>query len=340
MFENNTNENGNEIRDWEREFLAGHRWGRLKLWFPENRISLDSEKVTSELAHLKNLWNKVQPLDNSGKDILKSIIALEVCNWNLEKSILSICKAIGEKKSPALPIGHLNSITSERWKNLWAYYLTLRNWLPFDRVNGYELLQDFCDPAKLVRRKIFELLGERSRLKELYVERICLLFEFWLGGYWTERHPQIIAHYAAVRAIEEEILKKDPQSQILKAMKFDGDGRLNPCHHKAFRRYDIIISSIGAGKWRATMPRKGIDGLERAYLLNRYLVAIESWIKGNKENNEQDEDKLFEKIQFVLGEPDDTKIFLASLLISLLRPQQMAAKHLAEKRIKNLMGKK
>ncbi len=328
-------ENEEDIQDWEREFLANHRWGRLKLWFPENHISLDSEMVSSELAHLKSLWNKVQPLDKSGKDILKSIIALEICNWNLENSILSICRAIGENKSPTLAIGHLNSVTSGRWKNLWAYYLALRDWLAFGSINGYDIFHNLCDPDGLVKEKISVLLSERIGLKELYVERLCLLFEFWLGGHnLLEKNPQKIAHHSAVRAIEEEILKKDPQSLILKAMKFDGDGRLNPCNHKAFRRYDIIISSIGAGKWRATIPRKGTDGLERAALLDRYLLAIESWIKDNKKINEQDEDKLFEKIHNFLGEPDDTKIFLASLLVSLLQPQQMAAKQLGEKRIK------
>jgi hypothetical protein len=322
-------------QDWEKEILANHRWGRLRMWFPGDHEFFDDRTVSSELANLKNLWNKAQPLDNSGKDILKSIIALEICNWNLENSILSICKAIGEKKSPTLSIGHLNSITSKRWKNLWAYYLALRNWLAFRRKNGYDVFYNLCDPDGLVKEKISVMLNERNGLKELYVERLCLLFEFWLGGHNTlGKNPQRIAHNAAVRVIEEEILKKDPQNLILKAMKFDGDGRLNPCNHKAFLRYDIIISSIGAGKWRATMPRKGTDGIERAALLDRYLLAIESWIKGNKENNKQDEDKLFEKIHNVLGEPDDTKLFLASLLISLLRPQQMAAKQLAEKRIK------
>lgn len=336
MVLNNYNGKEETLQDWEKEFLADHRWGRLKMWFPKNHISLDSETVTSELTHLRTLWNKIQPLDQAGENILKSIIALEICNWNLEKSIFNICKAIGEKKSPTIPIGHLNSITSERWKKVWAYYLALRNWLLFKRINGYEVLQNLCDPDRLVMEKISKLLGERNELKELYVERLCLLFKFWLGGYTTlEKHPQMITHHAAVRAIEEKILKKDPDNIILKSMKFEGDGRLQPCNHKAFRRYDIIISSIGGGKWRATIPRKGTDGLERAALLDKYLLAIESWIKDKKKIDEYYLENLYEKIYSLLREPDDTKIFLASLLVSLLRPQQIAARQLAKKRIKH-----
>ncbi|MFX0031005.1 MAG: hypothetical protein ACFE8B_17455, partial [Candidatus Hermodarchaeota archaeon] len=140
---------------------------------------------------------------------------------------------------------------------------------------------------------------------------------------------------AAVKAIEEEILKEDPENDILVAMKFEGDGRLQPCNHKAFRRYDIIISSIGGGKWRAAMPRRGTDGLERADLLDKYLLVIESWIENKKDIDEYYIDDLYKKIYSLLREPDETKTFLASLLVSLLQPQQMAAKQLAEKRIKN-----
>ncbi|MFX1575357.1 MAG: hypothetical protein ACFFB0_21690, partial [Promethearchaeota archaeon] len=313
--------------------FANHRWGRIKIWFPENHVSFDSERVSNEYLILRNLWNKAHPLDQPGKDILKSILDLEICNWNLENSIMSICKAIGENIAPTIPIGHLKSITSERWNKLWAYYLALRSWLPSLKSYGYESLQNICDPDKSVKKKIYELLDEHDSLKELYVERFCLLLEFWIGNYYFKKSPQLIAHQAAVNAIEKEILRKNPDNLILKAMKSEGDGRLQPCNHKAFHRYDIIISSIGANKWRAIMPRKGTDGLERAALLDKYLQAIGSWIKDYKKIEEGDGDNLFQKIRTLLGEPDNKKIFLASLLILLLRPQGIAAKLLAEKRI-------
>ena len=338
MLSNSFDENDGELQDWEKELFADHRWGRIKIWFPEDHVSFESERVSNEHIILRNLWNKAQPLDQAGKDILKSIIDLEICNWNLENSIMSICKAIGENKAPKIPIGHLKSITIERWKKIWAYYLALRIWLPSLGINGYEILQNLCDPDRSVKKKIYELLDERNRLKELYVERICLMIEFWIGGYYSGESPQLIAHRAAVKAIEKEILNKNPDSLILKALKSEGDGRLQPCNHKAFHRYDIIISSVGAGKWRATIPRKGTNGLKRAALLEPYLQAIRSWIKDYKNNEEGDGDKLFQKINTLLGEPNDKKKFLASLLISLLQPQQIAAKLLAEKRIKETNG--
>ncbi len=332
MFSNNSDKKREEIQDWERELLANHRWGRFKKWFPGEQISLDSKTASKEHAHLKNLWNKAQPLDQSCKDTLNSIIALEICNWNFENSIMNLCSAIGRKEKPTLAIGHYMSITDERWKQIWAYYLILRNWLPCEGINGYEVILNSCDPDKRIQKHILNLLGERDKLKELYVEYFCLLLESWIGIYFEKQVPQKIAHDAAVLAITKEIRKIEPKSSILKSIK-----RLKlplPCNHKAFRHYDIIISSIGANKWRATIPQRGTDGLERAALLDKYLSILEMWIKGYKRINEQYEDRLINNIHNLLGEPDDTKIFLVSLLISLLRPQQMAAKHLAEKRLK------
>jgi hypothetical protein len=326
-----------EIReDWEREFLANHRWGRLKMWFPNDPNLFNDKVISSELAKLRNLWDKIKPVKQTTKNIIQSISALEICNWNLENSIINICRAIGKKESPTLLIGHLKSITSDRWKEVWAYYLSLCKWLTKGIVNGYNVIHKYCDPEGIVLEKISTLLGERSRLKELYVERLCLLFEFWLSGYnISEKHPQMITHSAAVKVIEEEILKNDPEGLILKAMKFEGDGRLQPCNHKAFRRYDIIISSIGAGKWRAIIPMEGIDGLKRAAILEKYLFAIETWTKENRENDIKGKDMVFKEIHNLLGKPDNTKIFLATLLVSLLRPQQIAAEQLALSRSQN-----
>ena len=117
-------------------------------------------------------------------------------------------------------------------------------------------------------------------------------------------------------------------------MKSDGDGRLQPCNHKTFRRYDLIISSIGAGIWRAVMPRRGTDGLERARTLEQYLAPIETWIRGTKSSGESKESGLCARIHTSLGAQDTVKQFLASLLVSLLRSQQVAAKMLAESRMK------
>ena len=247
---------------------------------------------------------------------------------------MSLCEAIGNKTMSKLKIGHAYSMTDERWKEIWTYYLSLKRWLPSaDRFTGYEALLGICDPEGIVQKHVSNMLGEATKLKQLYVERFCLNLEYWLGGFFPDGSPQLKAYEAAVEKIEKEISNLDPEPEILKWMKLDGKkGWIEVCHHKAFRRFDIHISSIGAGKWHGAMPLRGTDGVERAATLEKYLFPIEAWIKGLTSPAGSPDTALFERIHDLLGESDDEKLFLASLLVSLLRPQQIAARKRAEKR--------
>jgi len=326
-----------ERLDWEQELLADHRWGRLRKWLPESYGPVDEKRISNEHTRLKKLWENAQPITKAAQDILRSIIALEICNWNLEESIMSLCKAIGTKTPPRLRIGHSYSITEERWKRVWAYYLTLRKWLPSKgRFTGYETLLKICDPDGVIQEHVLNMLGNSTELKQLYVERFCLNLEHWLGGYYPEKSPQMKAYEAAVQKLENEISKLDHDSELLEWMRMDGRrGWIELCHHKAFRRFDIHISSIGSGKWRKDMPLRRIDGLERAETVEKYLFAIEAWINGVETSQNAPDKAVFQSIHELLGEKDDTKLFLASLLVSLLRPQQLAARQRAERRARS-----
>ncbi|MFC1735715.1 hypothetical protein ACFL1X_06325 [Candidatus Hydrogenedentota bacterium] len=185
------------------------------------------------------------------------------------------------------------------------------------------------DPEGEIRKHITEMLGSRTELKELYVERFCLCLERQLRVRVPRESPLLAGHLAATAAIEAEIEKRDPGGEILNAMKGDGMGRLQPCSHKAFRRYDIILSSIGCGKWRGTMPMRGTDGFERVENLKQYLDAINSWIEKKKETERPSPQST--EIRSSLGEPNKTKMFLASLLVSLLQAQAIAAEKRAER---------
>ena len=94
------------------------------------------------------------------------------------------------------------------------------------------------------------------------------------------------AHANAVTIIEQEITQHEAESQILKSMQEYSEGEfvayinLELCHHKFFRRLDIIISSIGTGKWREGMPIRGTDGFCRADLTDSYVEAMRAWTQG------------------------------------------------------------
>ena len=320
MAESNSTKNPDVREVWEQEVLARHRWGQ------------HGDRATDEHKRLKRLWEAAQPPSENCNSIIEQIAALEICNWNLEESILALCGAIGTKEPTTLSIGHLASVSEERWNRVWAYYLTLRNWLPSEGRSGYEFLLKKCDPENKIQNHIVSMLGNRDELKELYVERLCLCLEYWLGGLLPTESAQLKAHSAAILSVENEIRRLNPVSKILNAVELEGDGRLQPCNHKAFRRYDIIISSIGAGKWRAVMPMRGTNGFERAATLERFLLPIEAWIDSRSKKGESKDDELFYKIHSLLGKPDNVKLFLASLLVSFLRAQQLAAQKRAESR--------
>ncbi len=330
-----------ELQEWERELLANHRWGRLRKWLPERDASVYDERISGEHARLRSLWEKAQPLTQPCQDILRSTIALEICNWNLEESIMSLCKAIGSKTSPDLRIGHNYSITDERWRKVWAYYLTLRRWLPSKgRFTGYETLLKVCDPEGKVQKHVLGMLGESTELKQLYVERFCLNLEYWLGGFFPDGSPQLEGYKAAVERLEDQISKLNPDPEVLEWMRLDGKrGWIEICHHKAFRRFDINISSIGSGKWRGAIPLRGTDGVERAATLEKYLSPIEAWINCLPSSDDAPDKAVCDRIHRLLGEIDDTKLFLASLLVSLLRSQQIGARQRAERRQRQKGGR-
>jgi hypothetical protein len=304
---------------WEEEVLAGHRWGR------------HGEKAVTEHFRLRQLWAAAQPMNNDTRRIMDQIAALEICNWKLVESIVALCDAIGEGRPAKMNIGHHASITEDRWRLVSQYYAALRGWLARDRTGSYATLVKRFDPSEEIQKHVSDMLEEPDELKELYVERFCLCLERWQKGWLSPQSLLLCGHRAAATALEDEIRKRDPDDRILNAMAGDGDGRLQPCSHKALRRYDIIISSIGCGKWRGAMPARGTDGFERADVVARYLDPVCAWIEKGQEAHVASQPGR--TIIPLLGEPDGMKRFLASLLVSLLRAQETSARARAEGRI-------
>lgn len=302
---------------WQQEVLAHHRWGQH-----------GSTRAEEELEHLQPLWEAIQPVQEKVHRITSQILALEICNWRLEESLLVLCAAIGKNGLAEMAIGHYASITEERWKDVWRYYAALRGWLSSGPPDGYASLRAFFDPVGEEKERIARMLGRKDELKELYVERVCLCLERWLRGWLPWDSVLLGGHKAAVEKTEDAIGARDPNGEILDALRMDGDGRLQPCNHKAFRRYNIIVSSIGCGKWRGAMPECGTDGFRRADTLAQHLDPISEWIENGSSRASNHE------MRSLLGERNSVKVFLASLLVSILRAQELAARNRAQSREK------
>ncbi|MFX1453227.1 MAG: hypothetical protein ACFFCM_20505, partial [Promethearchaeota archaeon] len=235
-------------QEWDK-LLEFHRWGNNK----EGR---------KEVERLKKLHEKAQPLELSSKKIIDQINSIEICNWRLEDSIIALCEAIGKNEPSKMKIGHQKSITKERWLKIWSYFLSLRKWLQNSNMDLFhEYLLKLCDSDGKIQDHVTKLLGTKNKLKELYVTLLYL---------WIERlncttaldSPLGIAYKSSITEIENQIKELVGDSQILMALAENNvEGRLQPCSHKVFRRYDIILSSIGDDKWRKSIPMRGTDGL-------------------------------------------------------------------------------
>jgi len=285
---------------------------------------VDNEIKTIELKKLSELWKKALPLTEDELYLIQQITWLSRCNWNLEPSIQTIILAIGKEERADLRIGHNYSITEERWKKAWAYYFSLKKWLPtLGKFTGLSVMLEYSDPEKIVQTHIEELLGKHTKMKELYVELFCYFLEKQLMGRNPEDSVKKLASKEAVKALNEEVKKHDYDKLILAAVQINpeefSEGKLSwyeVCHHKFFRRCDITLSSIGQNQWRGTFKENSSEREEIEELLLRYSLAIESWIMSKSVN-----DKFMNDKHGLLRNQTDKKMFQVSLLNAFLKGQ-------------------
>ncbi|MHA2093143.1 MAG: hypothetical protein ACW98F_00680, partial [Candidatus Hodarchaeales archaeon] len=168
-------------------------WKEAVNWFYS-----DKEVKVKELQKLDELWKEAQTMADEELYAISQITWLSRCNWNLEPSINSLIEAIGKGERASLRIGHNYSITEDRWKKVWAYYFTLKQWLhPQGRYTGIHTLLGFCDPENIIKSHIVDLLGNKTKLKALYVELFSYFLEFQLMG---KNHPGDSAKSIATKA--------------------------------------------------------------------------------------------------------------------------------------------
>lgn len=298
---------------------AESEWKGAVDWFYS-----DEEIKTKETLKLNKLWKKAQPMTGEELYAVCQITWLSRCNWNLEPIMKSLIEAIGKGERSSIRIGHNYSITKDRWKKVWAYYLSLKKWLPIQgRYTGLTVLLEFCDPNKEIQSHIVELLGKKTKLKELYVELFCYFLEFQLMTRHSDNSTKLLATNAAVEFLNNEVKKYDYDEMILAAVQINpeaqSEGKLRwyeICHHKFFRRCDIILSSIGENKWRGTFKEKSSDREELRELLLKYSLTLEAWIS-NQDINEEFTKNNHE----LLGKQTSKKLFQVSLLNAFLKGQ-------------------
>jgi hypothetical protein len=301
----------------DRTKQAESEWREEVNWFYP-----DKETKIKEVQKLGKLWENAQPMTSEELHAVRQITWLSRCNWNLEPSIQSLIEAIGRGNKSDMRIGHNFSITEDRWKKVWAYYLVLKKWLPaLGRHTGIPVLLDFCDPNRTIQSHILDLLGIKTKLKELYVELFSYFLEIHLMSGGPDDLERLIAKKAAVESLTNEIKTHEYDNMILAAVQPNpeilSDGKLRwfeICHHKFFRRCDIILSSIGQNEWRGTFKEKGSEREELQELFLRYSSVLDSWI-----SNQDNYDEFTKSNLELLGKHTSTNAFLKGQMLYLSR---------------------
>ncbi len=295
---------------------------------------MDADAAKAEIERLRILRAAAGTLTFQQELILAQVIGPEICNWALFETISRVCSIIGRGQPDSQGTGHIATVTTQRWQKIWAYYLAYCHWLAKQVRLGasYQVILELCDPQRSIQQHVESLLGKRGPLRELWLEHFCICLDAWLDDLPPQGQPRKLALEAAARSLEERILHQEPQPRVpFDMIRLDDHSIFQSCHHKFFRRYDIILSSIGDGQWRKSMPMRGTDGADRADRLEPYLDALEQWLTTDQTTSTiPPAADLYSR----LGPPENFKRFAVALLASLLRAQQFTARRKAVKHLK------
>lgn len=171
--------------------------------------------------------------------------------------------------------------------------------------------------------RIYGWLGEPTKLKRLYVERIKLRLSGQAYPQTEQNMVKFLDEEAEEigkvidRCIEAETGVKREDNPLLRRI-----GMQNLCHHAFFRRTDIQIASVGANEWRA-LPQTG-DGRQHIEKnITNYYHALNSWLSHKPLSEAKDEwlegAETTEKVYALLGRDSPTKRWLAACLWKTIR---------------------
>ncbi len=293
----------------------------------EAGLRLGGEAAAEAAARLRAALAEVHSLGEHAWWYAEHVLGFRACNWRVEQALEEFLHAVGDGRPPSLapPAGHDRSVTEERWLRIWSYYFYLRRWLlPQDRLASIpNPLLTLGDPTGEIGEQVHHMLGEPTELKRLYVRRFTLCLEFWLFRLRHGGVTNLVWPYLAEREVEERIVQLRPDDDILRPMLCFCErtiGRLPPCHFLLFWRYDALLESIGAEHWIEHREQEQALCRERGALLRTYLDALESWLSGARRG-----DEFSARLRDLLGRPDPTKRFWATVALAWYRPAQVIA---------------
>jgi hypothetical protein len=194
-----------------------------------------------------------------------------------------------------------------------AYLQILTSWSAEGDLD--DLKWQLLDHVELAET-IYRRLGPPTRLKLLYVRKLC-----WMLGYWAfdplpraERHER----YRGLSQLYDQLIRQElgDQEDLIGPL-IDRNHDNSTCHHSFFRHVDHQIAAIGAGS-PVRLPGAGQERKRIHRQVTNYVHVLGSWL-AHRTQEEAVEiwppsvDTAL-RVYSLLGEPGPHKRWLAACL--------------------------
>lgn len=262
----------------------------------------------------------------SAEQIELRIIADFCCIWRYDypERIHQICATISG--SPKRELRLHFQVGPDQRQRLSDYAAALKGWL--DDIAPDDPAY-FREGSSDINEKVYSYLGQKDPLKNVLAERtfISLASRFLNCSFWGESNSDsgvslfpytayTLPANSSQRMHElEQRMKKEMGNQAYNFICDVGGSPEPACYFKFIRRVEIMISSIGAMKWRGNLPPKDSLISNRKYLTKLYMDVLEKYWRESKTSYANTEGESIEKELFdLLGKPDDFKKWLVACL--------------------------
>ncbi|MDY7010139.1 MAG: hypothetical protein SVV80_05230 [Planctomycetota bacterium] len=167
-------------------------------------------------------------------------------------------------------------ITDPRQKLIFAYIKVLTWWGAEGDMNY--LKREMAESADLAET-VYRYLGLPTRLKRLYVQKLCWTLGFWAFPSQSAHESRWKGHSEITEVFNVAIRQElgDEEDTIGKLIDRNNDN--GSCHHSFFRHIDHIIAHIGAGR-PVTLPGAGEERKRIHEAVTNYIHVLGSWLAG------------------------------------------------------------
>jgi hypothetical protein len=325
----------------------GDGYSRVCLWsiYEKNKDPAESDKEKQKINEMQGV---IERLSDDDRYVRIQIACLHRCFWTFPANVDLVLDGIAsgkvkletgisceppwvrmrlilqrrrgpsaEQGKPAAARLHhqqgVDPLEDGRQKLIRAYATILACWAAEGRLDW--LKAELPARAELAER-IYRRLGEPTRPKWLYVQKLCWCLNWWGTPRlpWEGQRERTAEFGKAFDAAIQQALGGE-EDRIGRLIDRNNDN--GSCHHAFFRHVDHIIAHIGAGR-PVTLPGAGQERKRIHGTITNYVHALGSWLAGRTPNEavaiwppcEQAQPRVYG----ALGDPDPRKRWLAACL--------------------------